>query len=206
MSTTLCDLTDCSIPDKPVLHYIRLPCPSPTPGACSNSHPPSWLCHPTISSSVVPFSSCLHSFPASGSFPMSQFFDSSSQSIGASASASVLPMNVQDRFPLGLTNLIFLQSKGLSRVFSDTTVQNNYLALSLFMVQLSHPYIATGKTIVLTILIFKVLGLAHIFSFTLYQIRSVAQSYPILCDPMNCSTPGLPVYHQLLEFTQTHVH
>ena len=137
---------------------------------------------------------------------MSQFFDSSSQSIGASASASVLPMNVQGRFPLGLTNLIFLQSKGLSRVFSDTTVQNNYLALSLFMVQLSHPYIATGKTIVLTILIFKVLGLAHIFSFTLYQIRSVAQSYPILCDPMNCSTPGLPVYHQLLEFTQIHVH
>ena len=84
----------------------------------------SW-CHPTISSSVAPLSSCLQSFPASTSFPVSQFFTSDGQSIGASASASVLSMNIQDWFPLGLTGLISLQSKGLSRVFSNTTVQNH---------------------------------------------------------------------------------
>ena len=104
------------------LPHIRLPCTSPTPRACSNSHPLSRWCHPTISSSVVPFSSCLQSFPASGSFPVSQFFASGGPSIGVSASASVLPMNIQDWFPLGLTGWISLQSKGLSRVFSNTTV------------------------------------------------------------------------------------
>ena len=105
------------------LHNIRLPCPSPSPGACSNSCPLSRWCHPTISSSVIPFSSCLQSFPASGSFPISWLYASHGQSIGASASASVLPMNwFQDWFPLGLTGLISLQSKGLSRVFSNTTV------------------------------------------------------------------------------------
>ena len=95
--------------------------------ACSNSCPSSWWCHLTISSSVVPFSSRLQSFPASGSFPMSHFFPSCGQSIGASASASVLPMRIQDYsgFPLGLTDLISLQSKGLSRVFSNTTVQKH---------------------------------------------------------------------------------
>ena len=92
------------------LQHTRLPCPSPTPRACSNSCPLSWWCHPNISSSVVPFSSCPQSFPASGSFPMSQFFSSGGQSIGVSASASVLPMNIWDRFPLGLTGLISLQS------------------------------------------------------------------------------------------------
>ena len=96
--------------------HTRLPCPSPTPGAYSNFCPSSWWCHPTISSSVDPFSSHLQSFPASGSFPMSHLFASSHQSIGASASASVLPMNIQGWFPLGLTGLISLQSKGLSRV------------------------------------------------------------------------------------------
>ena len=90
---------------------------------CSNSCPLSWWCDLTISSSVVPFSSCLKSFPASGSFKMSQFFASGGQSIGVSASASVFPMNIQDWFPLGLTGLTSLQSKGLSRVFSNTTVQ-----------------------------------------------------------------------------------
>ena len=90
-----------------------------------NSIPSSWWCHPTISSSVIPFSSCLQSFPASGSFPMSQFFTSGGQGIGVSASASVLPMNIQDSFPLGWTSWISLQSKGLSRVFSHTTVQKN---------------------------------------------------------------------------------
>jgi len=104
------------------LQHARLPCPSPTPGACSNSCPSSQWCHPTISSSVIPFSSCLQSFPASGSFPMSQFFSSGGQSIGASASASVHPMNIQDWSPLGWTGLISLQSKGLSRVFSNTTI------------------------------------------------------------------------------------
>ena len=107
------------------LRHARPPCPSPTPGASSNTCPSIWWCHPTISSSVVPFSSCLQSFPASGSFPMSQFFTSGGQSIGVSASASVLPMNIQDWFPLGLTGFISLQSKGLSRVFSNTTVQKH---------------------------------------------------------------------------------
>ena len=107
------------------LQHARLPCPSPTPRVCSNSCPSSQWCHPTISSSVVPFSSCLQSFPASGSFPISQFFTSDGQSIGASASASVLPMNIQDWFPLGWTGLISLQSKELSRVFSSTTVQKH---------------------------------------------------------------------------------
>ena len=107
------------------LQRPRFPCPSPSPGGCSNACPLSRWCHPTISSSVVPFSSCPHSFPASWSFPMSRFFISGGQSIGASASASVLPMNIQDWFPLGLTGLISLQSKGLSRVFSNTTVQKH---------------------------------------------------------------------------------
>ena len=115
------------------LQHNRLPCLSPTPRVYSNSCPSSWWCHPTISSSVVPFSSCLQSFPASGSFPMSQFFASCGQSIGVSASASVLPMNIQDWFPLGWTGWISLQSKGLSRVFSNTTVQKH----QLFSAQLS---------------------------------------------------------------------
>ena len=105
------------------LWHARLPCPPPTPGACSNSCPLSQWCHPTISSSVVHF--CLQSFPASGSFPKSQLFSSGSQNTGASASASVFPMNVQDWFPLGWTGLISLQSKWLSRVFSNTTVQKH---------------------------------------------------------------------------------
>ena len=96
------------------LQHARLPCPSPTPGACSNSCPLSRWCHPTISSSVVPFSSCPQSFPAWGSFPMRQFLASGGQSIGVSASASVLPMNIQDWSPLGRTGWISLQSKGLS--------------------------------------------------------------------------------------------
>ena len=107
------------------LQHTRLRCPSPAPGAFSNSGPSSQWCHPTISFSVVPFSSCLQSFPASGSFLLSQFFPSGGQSIGASASASVLPVNIQDWFTLGLTGLISLQPKGLSRVFSNTTVQNH---------------------------------------------------------------------------------
>ena len=106
------------------LQHARPPCPSQTPRAYSNSCPPSWWCHPTISSSVIPFSS-LQSLPTSGSFPRSQFFASGGQSIGVSASASVLPMNIQDWFPLEWIDWISLQSKGLSRVFSNTTVQKH---------------------------------------------------------------------------------
>ena len=107
------------------LQHTRPPCPSPTPGAYSNSYLLHQWCHPTISSSVIPFSSCPQSSPASVSFQMSQFFTSGGQSIGVSASASVLPMNAQDWFLLGLTGWISLQSKGLSRVFSNTTVQKH---------------------------------------------------------------------------------
>ena len=99
------------------LQHARLPCPSPVPRACSNSCPLSRWCHPTISSSIVPFSSRLQSFPASGSFLVNQFFASWGQSIGVSASASVLPVNMQDWFPLGLTGLVSLQSKGLLQYF-----------------------------------------------------------------------------------------
>ena len=106
------------------LQLARPPCPSPTPRVYLNPCPLSQWCHPTISSSVVPF--CPQSFPASGSFPMSHFFASGGQSIGVSASASVLPMNIQDWFPLGWTGWISLQSKGLSRVFSNTTVQKHH--------------------------------------------------------------------------------
>ena len=113
--------------------HPRLPCPSPTLRVCSNSCPLSRWCHPTISSSVVPFSSCLQSFPASGSFPMSQFFTSGGQSIVVSTSASVLQMNIHDWFPFGLTGWISLQSKGLSRVFSNITVQKH----QFFSAQLS---------------------------------------------------------------------
>ena len=104
------------------LQHARLPCPSLSLGVCSNSCPLSQWCHPAISSSVSPFSSCLRSFPSSASFPMSQLFISGDQSIGASALASVLSMNFQDWFPLGWTGWISLQSKGLWRVFSSTTV------------------------------------------------------------------------------------
>ena len=106
------------------LQHTRPPCSSPTPGVYSNSCPLSQWYHPTISSSVIPFSSCLQSFPASGSFPVSQFFTSGGQSIRISASASVLPMNIQDWFPLGWTGWISLQAKVFSRVFSNTTIKS----------------------------------------------------------------------------------
>ena len=120
---------DCSLPHG--LQHPRLPCPSPTPGVCSSSCPLSWWCHPTISSSVIPFSSCLKSFPELGSFLMSPFFKLGGQSIGASASASVLPVHIQDWFPLGWTGWISLLSKGLSRVFSNTTIQKHQFMLDL---------------------------------------------------------------------------
>ena len=134
------------------LQHARPPYPSTTPGVYSNLCPLSQWCHPTISSFVVPFSSRLQSFPASGSFQMSRFFTLGGQSTGVSALASVLPMNIQDWFPLGLTCLISLQSKGLSRVFSSTyNSKASILQFSaFFMVQLSHPYMIAGKTIALT--------------------------------------------------------
>ena len=115
------------------LQHARPSCTSPTPGVFSNSCPLSRWCCPTISSSVLPFTSLLQSFPASGSFQMSQFLPSGGQSIGVSASASVLPVNIQDWFPLGWTGWISLKSKGLSRVFSNTTVQKH----KVFSAQLS---------------------------------------------------------------------
>ena len=132
------------------LQHTRPPCPLPTPGVHPNPCPLSRWCHPTISSSVVPFSSCPQSFPASGSFQMSQLFASGGQSIGVSASASILPINIQDWLPLGLTALISFLSKGLSRVFSYTTVWKLQRS-AFFMVQLSHPYVTAGKTIALTV-------------------------------------------------------
>ena len=107
------------------LQHDRLPCLSPAPRACSHSCPLSRWCHPTISSSIIPFSSCLQSFPESGSFHMNQIFTSGDQSIGVSASASVLPVNIQDWFPFGWTGWTSLQSKGLSQVFSNSTVQKH---------------------------------------------------------------------------------
>ena len=107
------------------LQHARLPCPSLTPGIYSDSCPSSRWCHPAISSSVVPFSSCLQSFPASGPFQMIQFFASGDQSIEISASASVLPVNIQDWFHLGWTSWISMLSKGLSRVFSNTAIQRH---------------------------------------------------------------------------------
>ena len=122
--------------------HARLPCPSQTPGACSNSCLSSQWCHPTILSSVSPFSSCLLSFPALGSFPMSQFFASGGQSTGALASASVLPMNIQDWFPLRLTGWIFFQSKKLSRVFSNTKVQKHqFFSAQFYLWAKSHIHI-----------------------------------------------------------------
>ena len=131
------------------LQHTRFPCPSPTPRACSNSCPLSQWCHPTISSSFIPFSSCLQSFPASRSFPVSQFFALGVQSIGVSASASVLPMNIQDWFPLGWTGWISFIYKRLSRVFSNTTIQKHQF-LSTHLSLWSNSHMTNGKIIVLT--------------------------------------------------------
>ena len=133
------------------LQQARPPCPSLTPEVYSNSCPSSQWCHPVISTSVVPFSSCPQSFPASGSFPMSQPFIWGGQSTGVSASASVLPMNTQDWSPLGWTGWISLQFRGCSRVFSNTTVQKHqFFGTQLSSQSSSHPYMTIGKTIALT--------------------------------------------------------
>ena len=131
--------------------HARPPCPSPTPGVHPNSCALSWWCHPAVSSSVIVFSSCPQSLPASGSFPMSQLFAWGGQSIGVSASASVLPMNTQDWSPLVWTGWISLQPKGLSSLLQYHSSRASILWCSAFFtVQLSHPYMTTGKTIGLT--------------------------------------------------------
>ena len=150
--------------------HARPPCPSPTCGVHPNLCPLSWWCHLTISSSVVPFSSCPQYFPASGSLPMSQLFASGGQNIGVSVSTSVFSMNTQDWYPLGWTGWISLQSKGLSRVFSNTTVQKH----QFFGAQLSYsptlnPYLTTGKIIALTrhTYVAKLMSLLFIFIFNI---------------------------------------
>ena len=135
-------VSDSLQPHEP--QHTRPPCPSPTPGVHPNPCPLSWWCHPTISSSVIPFFSCPQSFPASGSFQMSQLFASGGQSIGVSASIPVLPMNTQDWFPSGWTGWISLRSKGLSRIFSNTTVQKHQFfctQLSLWSNSHIHPWL-----------------------------------------------------------------
>ena len=134
------------------LQHTRPPCPSPTPGVYSNSCPSSWWCHSTISSSVIPFSSCLQSFPASGSFPMSQFLASGSQSIGVSASASVLPVNIQDWISsrMDWLDLLAVQGTFKSLLQHHSSEASILLCSAFFIVQLSHPYMNTGKNIALT--------------------------------------------------------
>ena len=132
------------------LQHARLPCPSPTPGTCSNSYPLSQWCYPTISSPVVPFSSCLQSFPESGSFPMSQFFASDGQSIGVSV--SVIPMNIQDWFPFRIHwfDLLLVQGTLKSLLPHHSSKASILQCSAFFILQLSHPYMTTGKTIALT--------------------------------------------------------
>ena len=133
------------------LQHTRLPCPPLTPRASSNSYPLRWWCHPNISSSVIPFSSHLQSFPASGSFQVSQFFTSDGQCIGASASVSLLPMNIQDWFPLGCIGWISLRPRDPQEPSPTPQFKSiNSSVLSFFIVQLSHPYMTTGKIIALT--------------------------------------------------------
>ena len=133
------------------LQHARLPCPPPNPGACSNSCPSSLWCHPTISSSVIPFSSCLQSFPASGSFQISQLFRSGGQNIGVLTPASVLPVNIQDWSPLGGTGCIFLAVQGtLKSLLQHHSSKASVLRPSASFTVLSHPYMTTGKTITMT--------------------------------------------------------
>ena len=163
--------------------HARPPCPSPTPGVHSDSCPSSQWCHPAISSSVVPFSSCPQSLPASESLPMSQLFAWGGQSTGVSALASFLPKKSQDWSPSEWTGWISLQSKGLSRVFSNTTVQKHqFFSDQLSSQSSSHPYMTTGKTIALTrrILLGKVMSLLFRTCMNLKNIIPFFQSnlYP----------------------------
>ena len=183
------------------LQHARLPSSSPSPRACSNSRPLSHWWHPTISSSVVPFPSCPQSFPVSGSFLMRQLFTSSGQSIGASASALVLTMSVQGWSPLGLTGWISLQSKGPSRVFSNTTVQKHQFfgtQLSLWSNSHIHTWLLETPQLWLMTFAGKVMSLLlHMLSrFVIaFLPRSkwvkVAQSCPTFCNPMDYIVHGI---------------
>ena len=164
------------------LQHDRLLCPPLSPRVCSNSSPLNWWGFPTLSSSVIPFSSWLQSFPTWGPFPLSCFFASGGQGIDVSASASVLPTNIQGWFLLGLTGLISLLFKWLSRVFSSNTVQSSILWRSaVFMVQLSHLYMTTGKTVALTIRTFvsKVMSL-HFNTLSRFVIAFLPKSKNLL--------------------------
>ena len=187
-----CSVISHSLPPHGQQH-TRLPCPSPSPGVCSNSCPLSQWYNPTISSSVAPFSSCLRSFSL---FPMSQFFTSGIQSIGVSASASVLPMNIQCWFLLGLTGLISLLSEGLSRVFSSTWEVFKSISSSVlhfFMVWLSHPYMTTGKTTALTIQTFvdKVMSVLFNALFRFWWYRDDPEGILKCVSIDNCGRSGL---------------
>ena len=161
------------------LQHTRLPYPLLSPGVCSNSCLLSQWCHPTISSSVTFFSSCSESFPASGSFLVSQLCASGGQSIGASASASVFPTNIQGWFPLGLIGLISLLSKGLSRVFSRTIAwKHQFFSAQPSLWLLSCPYMTSGKTIALTIQTFVCKVMALVPGWKLDMIK--AALYPLL--------------------------
>ena len=140
-----------AIPPTAARQHTRLPCPSLSPGVCSNACPLSQWCHPTMSFSVVLFCFCPQSFPELGSFPVTWLFASSGQSIGVSTSASVLPINVKGWLTLGRTGLISMQSKGLLRVFSSTVWKHQFFGTQPFLWSNSHPYMTTGKTIALTI-------------------------------------------------------
>ena len=176
-----------------VSQRARIPCPSPSPRVCWNSCPLILWCCPTISCSLPAFSSCLQSFPASGSFPMSQFFTSGGQSIGASASGSVLSVNIQGWFTSGLTGVISLQLKGHSRVLSTALFKSiNSLVSAFFMVELSHPYMATGKNIALTIQTFVDKVMSLIFNMlSRYSFSSKKQmSFNCMAAVTICSDFG----------------
>ena len=195
---TLCNPVDC-------MQHPRLPYLSPTPGACSNLCPSSRWSHPTISSSVVPFFFCLQSFSASGSFPKSQFFASGGQSIGASASASVLPMNNQDWFPLRLSGsidwvLLAVQGTLKSLLQHHSSKASILLCSAFFIVQVSHPYMTTGKTIALTRWTFVSKRVRYdwvTFTFNICKMVfmalkvKVAQPCLTLFDPMDSTIYGI---------------
>ena len=158
------------------------PCPSLSPTVCSNSCPLSGWCHPTISFSVAPFSFCLQSFPESGSFPTSQLFTSGGQSTGASAPASVLPMNIQDWFPSGLTDLISVQSKGLSRVFSSTTIQKHQFfgaQFSLWSTSHIHTWLLEKKALTIWTFVSKVMSL--LFNMLSRFVIASQKDSPFFC-------------------------
>ena len=155
------------------MQHTRPPCPSPTRRVHPNLCPLSCWCHLTISSSVVPFSSCPQYFPASGSLPMSQLFASGGQNIGVSVSTSLFPMNIQDWYPLGETGWISLQSKEFSRVFSNTTVQKDqFFGAQLFYNSTLNPYLTTGNTraLIRHTFIAKVMSLFFIFNINLFNL------------------------------------